>query len=321
MTGVPLTSPTPSWRARLLVLAALVVLLAGSLTGPHGPIVGEARAVPRRPAPPADLLHILHVITRLNAKPPNVTVVYLLGGSSARECTISDSNWGVQVRRLGGPRVRTYNFGSNGQTYAQDSTIVGKLPAVPSIVLIGVSLGRYMQASTGAATWDGDQSIASLGPWLHARRSARSYCQHHYSVRNRLTDAQKKAYVRWWLTERYSIFKENVDGNVAALDQLIVTCQTLGLHPVLLELPLNVQIVGHAFDKPLKVYRQSCRALAKKYGIPRINFLRKVHLVSSDFADLFHLVEPGRVKWQLRLSKTVVSLLERYGLGAEHPGS
>jgi len=36
--------------------------------------------------------------------------------------------------------------------------------------------------------------------------------------------------------------------------------------------------------------------------------------VSSDFADLFHLVEPGRVKWQLRLSKTVVSLLARYGM-------
>jgi len=48
--------------------------------------------------------------------------------------------------------------------------------------------------------------------------------------------------------------------------------------------------------------------------IPKINFLKRTHLVSSDFADLFHLVEPGRVKWQLRLSKTVVSLLARYGM-------
>ena len=37
--------------------------------------------------------------------------------------------------------------------------------------------------------------------------------------------------------------------------------------------------------------------------------------MSGDFYDLFHMVEPGRVKWQLRLSKTVVSLLEHYGMG------
>ena len=80
------------------------------------------------------------------------------------------------------------------------------------------------------------------------------------------------------------------------------------------ELPLNLPIVRHAFDKPRVQYRDSCRALAKKYTIPKINFLKRTHLVSSDFADLFHLVEPGRVKWQLRLSKTVVSLLARYGM-------
>jgi hypothetical protein len=311
-------SPVPAWRARPLALAALVMLLAGSLMGSHGPIVSEARADTRRPAPPVDLLHILHVITGLNAKPPKVTVVYLLGGSSARESTINDTNWAVQVRRLGGPRVRTYNFGANDETYAQDSRIVGKLPAVPSIVLIGVSLGRYMQqAPVGVATRGGDQPTTSLGPWLDARLSARGYCQHHYSVKNILTDAQKKAYVRWWLADRYSIFKENVAGNEAELDQLIAACQAHGLHPVLLELPLNVQIVGHAFDKPLEVYRHSCRALAKKRGVPKIDFLSKVHLVNSDFYDLFHLVEPGRVKWQRRLSKTVISLLERYSMGSQ----
>ena len=58
--------------------------------------------------------------------------------------------------------------------------------------------------------------------------------------------------MRWWLADRYPFFKENFAGNAAELDQLIATCQTRGLHPVLLELPLNLPIVGHAFDKPRK---------------------------------------------------------------------
>ena len=58
--------------------------------------------------------------------------------------------------------------------------------------------------------------------------------------------------MRWWLADRYPLFKENFAGNTAELEQLIVACQARGLHPVLLELPLNLPIVRHAFDKPRK---------------------------------------------------------------------
>ena len=307
-------SPVLAWPARLLVLAALATFLAGSLPGLHRLIVGDARAASRRPAPPQDMAYIFKVIASLNAKPPTVPVVYLLGGSAARECTISDKSWKLQVHRVGRTRVRTVNFGSNGQTYAQDFVIVNKLPAVPSIVLIGVGLGRYMQLPSEGATPSGGQSTTRLGPRPDTRLAGPSYCQHHYSANNMLTDAQKRAYVRWWLTQRYQIFKEYSKGNMADLGQLITMCQTRGLHPVLVELPINLPIVGHAFDKPRRAYRDNCRALAKKYGIPNIDFVRKTHLVSRDFADLFHLIQPGRVKWQLRLSKTVVSLLARYGM-------
>jgi hypothetical protein len=195
-----------------------------------------------------------------------VPVVYLLGGSAARESTINDSSWAAQVRHVGGPHVRTCNLGSSGQTYFQDISVVNHLPGVPSIVLIGVGLGRYVPQPVRAATRGGEQPTA------------------------------------------------DPVGSTAQLELLIEACQTRGLHPVLLEMPLNLPIVRHALDKPRKRYRNSCRALAKKYGIPKINFLSKVGLVSGDFYDMSHLVEPGRVKWQLRLSKTVVSLLERYDM-------
>ena len=291
----------------MAVLAIVLFVLAASLAGVQPGFIGETRAATqdaRRPHSDPLWTHIFQVIDKLNARPPKVPLVYLLGGSSAVDSTISDKSWAAQVRRLGHRRVRTYNFGSTTQTYAQDIIVVNHLPALPSIVLIGVNLGRYTAYAphTYARAWPA--GIPSAGGSSAQGRS----------VKVVLTNAQKTQYVRAWLKIRYPLFKQHFAGNTAQLELLIAMCQTRGLHPVLLELPLNLPMVRHALDKPRKRYRDSCRALAKKYGIPKIDFLSKVHLVSSDFADLFHLVEPGRVKWQLRLSKTVVSLLERYDM-------
>jgi hypothetical protein len=296
---------------RALALVTLASFLAVSLVVLQRPSSVGASAAERRPSNAADWTHVFRVIRTLKRKPPKVPVIYLLGGSAARECTISDRAWAAEVRYIGGHRVRTFNLGSSGQTYAQSTTVVKLLPAVPSVVLIGVNLGRYMPQPVILATRGGEPLTPGAPA---AARRARGYEQHQYHVAAILTDAQKRAMVPWWLTHRYPIFKDNFAGNVAELDQLIATCQARGLHPVLVEMPLNQPIIGHAFDEPRKTYRDSCRALAKKYGIPKIDFLDKVPLVSGDFYDLYHLVEPGRVKWQLRLSKTVVSLLARYGM-------
>jgi hypothetical protein len=209
---------------------------------------------------------VFRVIRTLKRKPPKVPVIYLLGGSAARECTISDRAWAAEVRYIGGHRVRTFNLGSSGQTYAQSTTVVKLLPAVPSVVLIGVNLGRYMPQPVILATRGGEPLTPGAPA---AARRARGYEQHQYHVAAILTDAQKRAMVPWWLTHRYPIFKDNFAGNVAELDQLIATCQARGLHPVLVEMPLNQPIIGHAFDEPRKTYRDSGRALAKKYGIPK----------------------------------------------------
>jgi hypothetical protein len=288
----------------------VAVLFVASLAGLQLRFTGEAHAAThdgRRTHNDAGWLHILQVIATLKASPPKVPVVYLLGGSSAVDSTVSDKSWATQVRRLGHRRVRTYNFGSTTETYARDLIIVNHLPALPSIVLIGVNLGRYSGSApnAGARAWSAD--MPSIGSSRGHGRSA----PHIFS------DAQKRAMVLTWLETRYPLFKHNFAGNTAQLVQLIAACQRLDLHPVLLELPLNLPIVGHALKEPRIRYRDACRALAKKCAIPKIDFLNKVHLVSGDFRDLFHLVEPGRVKWQLKLSKTVVSLLDRCGMGSQ----
>ena len=299
-------------RALALVAVALLVVVAVVVL--QRTVFGKERATERGPTGSPDWQHALQVVATLKASPPNGPVVYLLGGSAARESTISDKSWAAQVRRLGGLRARTYNLGSSQQTYAQDIVIVNQLPVLPGVVLIGVDLGRYVRVPLKGVTPGGEQPDANTGAQAGARLPTRAYNQHHYSVRHILTNAQKRQCVDRWATSGYRFFEKNFAGNAAQLDQLIATCQTRGLHPVLLELPLNQPIIGHSFDAACKTYRDSCRALAKKYGIPNIDFVDKLHLVNGDFYDLFHLIEPGRVKWQLRLSKTVVSLLARYGM-------
>ena len=137
---------------------------------------------------------------------------------------------------------------------------------------------------------------------------------HPASVKHIVTVAQKKAWVQHWLSARYPLFKKHFDYNATILERLVRACQLKGLHPVLLELPRNDQIIGHAFDKPRAKYVADCRKLAKDYAIPYVDFVAKAHLVNGDFYDVNHLVEPGRVKWQKRLSQQVVKLLKQYGM-------
>ena len=73
--------------------------------------------------------------------------------------------------------------------------------------------------------------------------------------------------------------------------------------------------MGHAFDAPRAQVRAGCRALAKKYDIPYVDFAQKAGMVSGDFYDLLHLVQPGRVKYQRRLCGQLVGLLRQYGIG------
>ncbi len=91
-----------------------------------------------------DWQHCVQVVANLRAEQPKVPLVVLLGGSSARECTVLDDNWERQIERRSGYVVDAYNLGSKHRTYAQDLAFVKLLPGnVPTIVYIGVNLGRF----------------------------------------------------------------------------------------------------------------------------------------------------------------------------------
>jgi len=237
--------------------------------------------------------------------PSTAASVYLLDGSGARESIISNASWAAEIAKLGGPRVRVRDMGIKNQTFLQDRRLVEAMPRNGAIVLIGLSMARFSgDPKEGLAGYDPKAVLASTAE-----------VQHLYSVSRIFSDERKRQVLDRVLVERYPSFRATHDANAAALEQLIKACLARNLHPVLLELPVNLEIVGTSLDKPQATYRIATGKLAARYGIPYLDFLDDAGLVSGDFYDLLHLVEPGRVKWQKRLSVEVAARLDEYGIG------
>ena len=90
-----------------------------------------------------DFVRVLQLVADLRARPPAQPLVCLLGGSSARECTVSNDSWSDRVSSLRGYRVKCVNLGSKHRMFTQDRRIVGYLPQGTDIVYVGVNAGRF----------------------------------------------------------------------------------------------------------------------------------------------------------------------------------
>jgi hypothetical protein len=297
--------------AGLLMLAALLAACSAQATtgipssGSPSDSSGarsDDGAVGAKAAAGADWSHALQVVANLQDDPPSEPVVVLFGGSAARESTISDSNWRMQIRAKGGGGAAAYNLGSRNRTSAQSVALVEAMPKVPTIVYIGVNLGSFTSAQkTAEITLPA--AVTPLPP----------YKQHAYSQSHILSASAKKALVQSWLAERYPKFKLNYATSAAVLEKLVTSCLARGLRPVLFELPRNTAIIGHQLDAPFARTRKTCQTLAAKYKIPYVSLVAQAKLPNSSFYDLWHLVEPGRKVWQNLLSAKTAALLKQYG--------
>ena len=154
------------WLSRLplqLLLAAGVLLLLAPATNASGFTYG------------CDWRHLAQVAGHLSTLTPKRPVVYLLGGSAARECTISDDSWRAAVREAGGPDTLAYNLGASGQTYEDNLVLIEKLPRVPSIVIIGVIVGRYTRNGARGLP-DVEPGIAPYPQHRFTQRGIRTGC-------------------------------------------------------------------------------------------------------------------------------------------------
>lgn len=281
----------------LLALALLAAACAAPPPGTFSPSKAGAATLQ------TDWQHTLQVVANVKSKPPSRPVVYLLGGSVARESIVSEASWAAAVRAAGGPAALTYDLASGDRSTAEDLMLVRELPRVPSIVLISVNVGRFTRAPSTS-------SIKLSAPSSRLPR----WRQHRYSTP--LSVAAKKAEVTRWMQRRYPLFQRHYTYNLGKLEQLIKVCRAKGFRPVLLDLPRNREIIGAAMDAPVTRYHRSCQALAERYGIPWINFVAAARLANRDFRDLWHLIGTGRAKWQPLLATKTAALIDKYGMGS-----
>jgi len=310
-------------RAPLIIAA--VVSLACLATAGAPPLTGQARAGAAYPkafsasddAAAAhaselgiDRVHSLQIVANLRAETPAVPTVILLGGSSAREATIDDQNWAAEILSLGGSHVLTYNLGCRHDTFELDREVAVLLPKdMPAIVYIGINIGRFCNAPSSPSI---DLPDPVIPPDV--------YSQHVYSADKRIQSASlKRYYVRYWLAKRRPEFDAHFSYNLAVLDSVVRICREQGLYPVLVDLPRDLPIIGHSFDAQVAKYKAGCKRVAAKYQIPWFTFVAAARFVDRDFFDIFHLVEPGRIKYQHLLSEKTARLLEKYGLADPQP--
>jgi hypothetical protein len=196
--------------------------------------------------------------------------------------------------------------------------MIRRLPEVPSLVLIGVNVGRYTHRPVAPYAASAVYRSAALASSLTLGQ-VDDYYQHRFRSSNILTAAKKRALLTEWIRKRYPVFQDRFPYNADRLRNLVAVCQERGFSVVLFNLPLNLKIIQHRLDRPRARYRRNCEAVSTRYGVPWIDFVAKLRLANSDFGDNWHLVEPGRAKWQKRLSRTVIAWLKRYDIGQPTP--
>jgi hypothetical protein len=294
--------------ASFVIAVTLAFAVAAVLRASEQPVETGGPSLPRAVWPNADNEHVDIVLSYLGATQVDRPLVLLLGGSAARECTVSDRSWRKQIRAAGGPDVLAFNLGSSEQSYDDDIGMVRALRDVPTLVFIGVNLGRYTRAPARPYEPPGPGPTLSLA-------QADDYPQHYFDKGDVGSDEAKVRRIEeFWLGERQAFFDENFAYNAGRLRALVSLCERRGFDPVLLNLPLNLAIVAGRLDAPVDRYRQDCLAISREHGIPFVDFVADVPLVTTDFVDNWHLVPSGRTKWQSELSRITVRELSRCGI-------
>jgi len=312
MTRLPRTLRSLRVAALLAVVGAALLTACGGGGAAGGPSAAPTSTPPTDPGLSPEPTPSETSAGGPAASPSRDPIVYLLGGSSARECVIGNASWRDEMRELGAGHVEAMDLGATNRSYSQDIRYVRHMDrSRPTVVLIGINLGRYTFAPSPK------QKDKPVTADERAGLAGTIDLKHRYTVDKILSAEEKRDMLDQWLAERYELFRRYYDGNQALLAELIDACRERGFHAALVDLPLNEEIVGDRLDTPRGTYLEDCRRLAVKKQIPFISFADDIGLVNGDFYDLAHLVEPGREKWQTRLSHEVVKLLRAEGLAPD----
>jgi hypothetical protein len=330
--------------AALLALGALLVfqsaLVAGGLT-----LVSEGRLLR---ITHDDYLHVAYRVAELKKEPPQQRTIYLLGGSGTMECFVDEQSLAAQVSAASGQGVRVVSLAAHRQSMAMSLALADNLPDGPTVLAIGLapirmttdpkedarllsgrpllvhsprleSLAQRFYGQSPAALGVIPGFFDYLGSYVKARdgKAGRpglgdslAYAQHYYppGAKGHLP-LGKRRNVLYVLEKDVRLYRLHSAYNLAMLEEILKLARERGFSVALYDQPLNASAAGPDWAGVVPAYRAACRGLARKYGVAYLHIERTVKLTDADFADLFHLLAPGRAKWQPEMARQLAAAL------------
>ena len=110
------------------------------------------------------------------------------------------------------------------------------------------------------------------------------------------------------LAEDVRLYRRYADYNFAVLEEVLKLARERGYSVALYDQPLNASAAGPDWNGVVPAYQARARKLAAHYHVPYLRIERGVQLTDHDFADLFHLLAPGRAKWQPEMARQLATV-------------
>jgi hypothetical protein len=327
--------------AGLLVLLAQQVFTQGAFTA-----VSEGRFLRIEND---DYVHLAYKLAELKKHPPQGPTLYLFGGSGAMESIVSQRSLARQLERDGAGKVNVVSLAAHRESLAATLALVDNLPPGQVALAVGLTPMRFTTSpGEDAGLLEGKPIIvrsarlAELGPSLYGKGSrfwgllpgmfdyAGAYIReradapfwgvripyaHHYwqkGERGALPLAKRRN-VLSVLARDQRLYEQNADYNFTVLREILRLAQERGFSVVLWDQPLNGSAAGPDWAGVVPAYRKRAEALAREAGVPYIHPAEVAGLEDGDFADLFHLLDRGRLKWQPSFAKQVTEAISLLG--------
>ena len=306
-------------------------------------VIGEGHFIR---IPNDDYAHLTYELAQLKRHPPQGTPVYVFGGSGAIEMFVSQKALAAAIAKAGGgTNVNVISLAAHQQTLGQTLALIDNLPPGKAVLLIGLAPSRL--GSSPAADYallSGRPMVLRsprleqlsqtlfgkkpplggiipgifdyLGNYPEAARRHRTVLGSQPPVRLPLLPRGR---------QRCSPARQAPEDLHGAQGGQVLLCPACGLQ--LRDAPPDrapeqgarvpggvlrpaAQHLGRRADLGgvLPAYQRRAEALANHFGVPYLHIERGIHLTDANFADLYHLLQSGRLKWQGELAKLVAPI-------------
>jgi hypothetical protein len=322
----------------VVVFAGQALLFGGGLTA-----VDEGRLLR---ISHDDYVHVSVRVQELRKRPPTTRTVYLFGGSGTMECFVSEASLAAAISRESSQEVQVVSLAAHQESMAMSLALIDNLPAGPATLALGLApirvtgaperdaellsghtlLVRSPRLEAIAPRYFGRTAPATgavpgifdyVGSYLRERAAGKSlwgsrieYATHYYPWGAKgHTQFGKRHNVLYVLEKDVRLYRRYADYNFAMLEEILKLADERGFDVVLYDQPLNAFAAGADWSGVVPAYRKRARELAEKYGVPYVRIRPEDALTDWDFADLFHLLAPGRLKWQPAMAQQLASVL------------